>query len=642
MPQAPTLPVSTEDMTERRVKSLARTYELTSALMSVEDISGMLTTIADSVKELFGFDIVGISILDEKSQNFTRHFTSGYTEEEERELVAHPEVFSKNDIMTDFKEEFKIGRITYFVPYERQGYGLDEFAFIRDREAATKPRVSADCWHELDLLYFALLSRRGELIGFLQVDYPHDRKLPSMQTVEEIELFATLAAVGIENHNMYSRVATLLHENEAKTEGILRILDLLRSVIRVDDLDIVLQKVSDAMASTFDFRKSGVSLFTKGSDRVTVHALTGYDEAEEMAIHSSTILKSKILEDLRDDFRVTKTGYYIPGEKQGNGSDFVFLEDPKGATAPRKSPDSWHELDLLYFVMYDRIGNVLGYIQPDYPRSGKIPTKETMEAMEAFASIATIAVENSTTFKYVEDARNQVRMYLDLLTHDVGNLVNPVNAYIEVVMGTTQLSPVQYKYLSSAQEAARSITHLVRNVRRSAQMLETTGVELVPSNLTKSVRQSASDAKGAYISKKVEVRLTLPDQEVWVMADSLLDDVIYNLLTNAIKYDEHEEVVVDVEMSIVDFEDRKHAMVRVIDRGIGISDEVKDKVFSRDFKKLVRADRPVLQKFRGAGMGLSLVKALIDRYGGKVWVENRLSDDSARGSVFAFVLPVTG
>jgi len=259
-------------------------------------------------------------------------------------------------------------------------------------------------------------------------------KLPSLQTIQEIELFANLSAVAIENHNMYKSVATLLQENEKKTIGLTKILDLLRSVIRVDDLDTVLQKVSDAMAYTFEFRKAGVSLFTKGSDLVNVHAMTGYTEEEERAVRSATILKSKIMEDFRDEFRITKSGYFIPGEQQGSGEDFTFVENRDMMNKPRASPDSWHELDLLYFGMYDREGNILGYLQPDYPKNGKIPDKETMESMEAFSNIATIAVENSAMFKEVESARNQVRMYLDLLTHDVGNLVNPINAYIEVIM----------------------------------------------------------------------------------------------------------------------------------------------------------------------------------------------------------------
>jgi signal transduction histidine kinase len=123
------------------------------------------------------------------------------------------------------------------------------------------------------------------------------------------------------------------------------------------------------------------------------------------------------------------------------------------------------------------------------------------------------------------------------------------------------------------------------------------------------------------------------------MADSLLDEVIYNVLTNAIKYDEHEGVIVDISAKPVEFEGKKFAEVRIADRGIGIQDELKDKVFTREFKKLVKADRLSLQRSRGAGMGLSLVKSLVERYGGSVWVENRVPDDYTRGSVFVIMLP---
>jgi len=641
MPEPPTLPTSSEDTTERRTKSLARIYELTSGLMNVEDIGIMLTRIAESVRELFGFSLVGVSILDDKNQSYNVHFTAGYTAEERKILVDHPLVFSREEIQDGFREDCKVSRIGYFLPVEKQDFTLDQFLLVRDKDAALKPRISPDSWHELDLLYFALMSRSGDMIGYLQVDYPFDWKLPSLQTIQEIELFANLSAVAIENHNMYKSVATLLQENEKKTIGLTKILDLLRSVIRVDDLDTVLQKVSDAMAYTFEFRKAGVSLFTKGSDLVNVHAMTGYTEEEERAVRSATILKSKIMEDFRDEFRITKSGYFIPGEQQGSGEDFTFVENRDMMNKPRASPDSWHELDLLYFGMYDREGNILGYLQPDYPKNGKIPDKETMESMEAFSNIATIAVENSAMFKEVESARNQVRMYLDLLTHDVGNLVNPINAYIEVIMGTTQLTPVQHKYLTSAQEAARGISHLVRNVRRSAQILESAALELVPCNLTKSIRQVSSEARSAYLSKKIDIKLTMPDSEVWIMADGFLDEVIYNLLTNAIKYDEHELIEIEVVLTFADLEGRKYARVTVTDRGIGIPDEFKDKVFSRDFKKLVRADRPIIQKSRGAGMGLSLVKSLVERYGGKIWVENRVYDDPSRGSAFSFILPIS-
>ncbi len=629
---------ASSDATERRLRTLSSIVELTTDLLHVEDMSVFLQKTIETVREQFGFERANISIADAAKGIFTDHALAGYPPDVANEVRATPQAFEIEEILQDFREDCRVSKLAFFVPFEKQTGGLDSFVAVRDKDAAMKPRKSTDSWHELDLLYFALYNRRGSIIGYMQVDYPTDGKIPSKQTIEEIELFASIAAVAIENSDVYKRSLVLAQENEVKTERMMKILELIQSVLRIDDLDMVLQKVSDAMAFTFGFRKAGVSLFSDNSNRVTVHSLTGYRPDEAAAVMNSAILRDKVMEDFKEEFRVTKIGYFIPGETQTNLSDFVFLEDQKKAFAPRLSPDSWHELDLLYFGIFDRQGKMLGYVQLDYPIDNKIPSKETMEAMEAFAAIAAIAIENSSIFEDLSQARDQVRMYLDLLTHDIGNLVNPINAYLEIVLTTTTLTPVQEKYVKSAIETTRNIMHLIRNVRRSAQMLEPDQVELVPVNLTRSLAQGAADAKTAFLGKKVSIRLALPPQDMWVVADGFLDEAIYNILTNSIKYDEHEEVLIDVDARAVEVEGRSYFHVKIMDRGSGIPDEIKEKVFSKDFRKMPRAERPGPPKAKGAGMGLSIVKSLMDRYRGRIWVENRVYDDYTRGSVFNILL----
>lgn len=624
---------------DTRTKSLARIHELTTELLHVEDISGLLKRIAESVRELFHFDRVCISIIDNERGIFTDHALAGYKLEDELEINSNPTAFLKEEILEDFREDCKISSIAYYIPVEKQTSPPDSFVVVKDREAAYMPRKAPGRWHELDLLYFALYDRGGELIGYLQVDYPEDGMVPSAETVAEIELFASIAAVGVENSKVYQSVHNLLQENQARTENTLRLLELTRSVLRVDDPDAVLQKVAASVTSSFNYRKAGVSLFTKGSNEVTISALSGYSKEEEALLRKSKILKDSVLADFKEEFRVTNSGYFVPGESQlDHASEFVFIENPDKVTQPRASSDSWHELDLLYFGIHDRSGRMIGYIQLDYPIDNKIPTKETMEAMEAYASLASIAIENSRMFAETNEARKQVKMYLDLLTHDVGNYVNPVNAYLELVLGTTNLSPLQFKYVSSALEATRSISHLIRNVRRSAQVLEGTQYELVPMDLKKSIQQVASDAKSAFLSRKVNIKFNLPKEDIWVMADTLLDEVFYNLLSNSIKYDEHEEVVIDVNVDNAELEGKQYARVSVVDRGVGIPDDLKSKVFTKGFKEAHRLERPALQKTKGAGMGLILVKTLVDRYGGKIWVESRVHADHSMGSVFSVLL----
>jgi signal transduction histidine kinase/uncharacterized protein YigA (DUF484 family) len=620
------------------MRTLTSIFELTAELLHVEDISALLKRIAESVRDQFGFDRVSISILDEDREIFTNHALAGYPPEAEDEIRSSPEAFRADDILGDFRPDCKISKIAYYIPVEKQT-ALDKFIAVRDKEAAKEPRRTPDSWHEMDLLYFALYNRRGAMKGFLQADYPTNGKIPSRETIAEIELFATIAAVGIENSGIYKRSLAVLQENEVKTERLVRILELIQSVMRVDDLGIVLQKISDAMAVTFGFRKASVSMFSEDSNRVVVDVLTGYSKEEEESVRRSDIMKDKILADLKEEYRLTRTGYFIPGETQGDGSDFVFMENPEMVNERRMTPDSWHELDLVYFIMRDRDGNAIGVIQVDYPLDGKVPAKETMEAMEAFSNMATIAVENSTVFKNMDRTKGEVRMYLDLLTHDIGNLVNPVNAYLEMVVATTALTPVQHKYISSALEASRSMTHLIRNVRRSAQLLEMDRTELVPVSLSRSLRQSAADSRNAFLGKNVDIRLNLPVQDIWVVADSFLDEVLYNVFTNSIKYDEHDEILIDVETKMVEFETREYVEIRVIDRGVGIPDEMKDKIFSREYRNSAKQDRSLHPKPKGAGMGLSIVKALLDRYGGRIWVENRIRDEFRKGSVFILLLP---
>ena len=639
MTQADPPTVGTSDATERRLRTLSSIVELTTDLLHVEDMSTFLRRIVETVRNQFGFDRVSISIADDTRGIFTDHALAGYPPDVANDVRNNREAFELDVILADFRDDCKVSKLAYYVPAEKQETSVDNFVAVKSREAAMKPRTSPEAWHELDLLYFALYNRRGSVIGFMQADYPFDGKVPSRQTIEEIELYASIAAVAIENSEAYKRSIILAQENEIKTERMMKILELIQSVLRIDDIDAVLQKVSDAMAFTFGFRKAGVSLFSEHSNKVDVHSLTGYTPEETNAVLSSTILRDKVLEDFKEEFRVTKIGYFVPGETQTSVSDFVFLEDSKKAKMPRASPDSWHELDLLYFGIYDRKGRMLGYVQLDYPVDGKIPAKESMESMEAFAAIAAIAIENSAIFEDLTQARDQVKMYLDLLAHDIGNLVNPINAYLEIVLTTTSLTPTQEKYVRSAIETTRNIMHLIRNVRRSAQMIESDQVELVPMNLTRVLSQGATDAENAFLAKKIKIRLNLPPQDMWVVADGFLDEVVYNLLTNSVKYDEHEEVSIDVDATPVDVEGKSYFHVKFLDRGSGIPDDLKEKVFSKDFRKISRAERPGPPKAKGAGMGLSIVKSLIDRYHARIWIENRVYEDYTRGSVFNVLLP---
>jgi signal transduction histidine kinase len=79
---------------------------------------------------------------------------------------------------------------------------------------------------------------------------------------------------------------------------------------------------------------------------------------------------------------------------------------------------------------------------------------------------------------------------------------------------------------------------------------------------------------------------------------------------------------------------REPKMIRidVIDDGIGIEPEDRDRIFERFF----RSDHPLVQETTGTGLGLSITKSLIEMHGGVIWVDSV----QGKGSVFSFTLPV--
>jgi signal transduction histidine kinase len=116
----------------------------------------------------------------------------------------------------------------------------------------------------------------------------------------------------------------------------------------------------------------------------------------------------------------------------------------------------------------------------------------------------------------------------------------------------------------------------------------------------------------------------LPTIETQVL---LLKQVLANLIGNAIKY--HNRPNGKVEILVEDYEDCLH--FKIVDNGLGIAPENHKKIFSIFQTLISRED------LKGTGIGLTIVKKIVESRGGSVWVESELG----KGSTFSFTWPKT-
>ena len=104
-----------------------------------------------------------------------------------------------------------------------------------------------------------------------------------------------------------------------------------------------------------------------------------------------------------------------------------------------------------------------------------------------------------------------------------------------------------------------------------------------------------------------------------------------DILINAIKYNTNPEVEIFIKISNGHGESNDFIKLEFIDNGIGIIDEKKKIIFEKDNRRY--------KGKKGMGLGLSLVKKIIDSYNGDIWVENRVQEDYSRGSNFVLLIP---
>jgi signal transduction histidine kinase len=141
-------------------------------------------------------------------------------------------------------------------------------------------------------------------------------------------------------------------------------------------------------------------------------------------------------------------------------------------------------------------------------------------------------------------------------------------------------------------------------------------------NLLSTVKECVKEIKP--IDKRVDIKINIP-KNIYVEADKdRLHDIYINLLSNAFKF-----TPTGGEVRVAARRDNDVVVSEISDTGVGIPDDQREKVFDEFYQ----VDR---RRFGGPGLGLTIVKGIVEEHGGKVWVESEIG----RGSSFYFTVPV--
>lgn len=208
--------------------------------------------------------------------------------------------------------------------------------------------------------------------------------------------------------------------------------------------------------------------------------------------------------------------------------------------------------------------------------------------------------------KEVFRANEEANLYLDIMSHDIANINMITSGYAALLEEFSDETVSDYaKRILIASSRSTEIISSVSTIRKLREKVS----ELSPVSL-----RSAVDLG---ISQYGNLRISMFDDDFMVMADDLLPEIFVNIVGNSIKYC-GKDVLIAISAEI----SGNCVSICISDNGPGIPDDMKSEVFGK-FK------RGKGEREQGSGLGLYIVKMLIDRYGGTIAI-----NDSEPGSKY--------
>lgn len=232
-----------------------------------------------------------------------------------------------------------------------------------------------------------------------------------------------------------------------------------------------------------------------------------------------------------------------------------------------------------------------------------------------------------------ESAKMARSEFLSNMSHELRTPLNVIIGFSELLRDKCRcnLNEEQLDYVREIYVAGVHLLQLVDDILDLAKVRSRQiDLTITSVNLNKLMESCLTETRNKSIGRGVSLELEISDDlfQQEILADRYrLKQILMNLLSNAVKFTPNGGRVLLKAQKI-----EEAIQINVFDNGIGIKCDDKFRVFE-EFEQI---DSTLSRRAQGTGVGLALVRRLVELQGGRIWVE---SDGENKGSVFTFVIP---
>jgi PAS domain S-box-containing protein len=263
-------------------------------------------------------------------------------------------------------------------------------------------------------------------------------------------------------------------------------------------------------------------------------------------------------------------------------------------------------------------------------------------------SLAPVKMPDETLLGYVAVFRDVTReqqaeqskaKFVATISHELRTPMTSIKGYIELLNAGAagNVNPQQRHFLEIVQANTERMVGLVNNLIAVSEM-EQGPIKIEPCavDLAQVIKESVQAMRADAAKRDLDLTMNLPPELCPARGDpQRLRQIMDNLLENALRYTASPGRIAvwatEAHLEEEGISPQHYLVVSVRDTGVGIPLKEQERIF----EKFYRVDNPLSTEAGGAGMGLAIVKSLVDAHAGRVWVESKIG----AGSTFSFVIP---
>ena len=311
--------------------------------------------------------------------------------------------------------------------------------------------------------------------------------------------------------------------------------------------------------------------------------------------------------------------------KESLNIDVKFLAEPLQLKVTIVVVDRSYSLavELVNDDVYNSI-DAMGLSTYSNSKSTVLYYVSIFESLWKQADIYKKAEELYEQLKYKNETQKQ---FLNIAAHELRNPIQPILGLAEVMLSNKNLNVIQQEeLLRIIINNAKKLHFLTNNLLDVARIDENLfSLELQQFDIVELANEVIKEVRNQITNKKIKIDLQSNEKSLNVIGDKIrLNQVFLNLINNSIKYTDEGDILVSIKR---DSNNDTIALVQIKDTGLGIQENVKQKLFSK-FTKGTKV---------GTGLGLFICKNIVESHGGKIWAEN----NTDKGATFSFTVPTS-